>query len=46
MAPAKLSNDNVFSIFESFSYRDRMIAAFAVILRVLLFRGDFGGIVL
>lgn len=46
MTPTELSNDDVSSIFEGFPYIDRMVTAFAVILRVLLFRGDLGGIVL
>ena len=46
MAPAELPNDNVFAVLESFANRDGMVATFAVILRVLLFRRDLGSIVL
>lgn len=45
MTPAELPDDNILAILECFANIDGMIAAFAVILRVLLFCGDLGSIV-
>lgn len=42
MAPAELSHDDISSVFEEFAHADRVVAALAIILRILLFGRGLG----
>ena len=46
VTPAQFPDDDVFAILECFADTDRMVAAFAVVLRVLLFGRDLCSVVL
>ncbi len=46
VTPTQLADDDVFALLEGFAGGDGMVATFAVVLGVLLFGGDLGGVVL
>lgn len=45
MTPAKLANDGVLAVLELLTNLNRVVAALAVILRILLIGGVIGGVV-